>query len=328
MAQHSDRPVPITIEPDVSIDLRTAVENLVIHKDQIESWIRHAPVTNLQADWPCSARGTVAPYAFLHRCLPFLRIDSGEKFPALVPLPLVIGDPWRWSATTVTRYSPDELAAYLLKAERAYEDQRDAASYALIAPLGLFVAHEGKNRVRFLRECGATHVPASVSVMDYPPASSIQRYYVDVLGRSEVWAVLNDHWVQRIPLHTLSERVLTAYGVAQPSVWPKTFPALEAVAARFRQDVFTERVDLLKLIDAEHRADEWIQAAITDFLGFRWRPKPLFAGAILFLLSMVLLPVGNPLLRDLGCLLLGVVTGGTLTLLTKWFTIRRRYLGY
>lgn len=60
-----------------------------------------------------------------------------------------------------------------------------------MAPLGLWFAHEGNNRVHFLLAGGATEMPALVTTVDYPAAERLALYRLLVSGREELWCVLN-----------------------------------------------------------------------------------------------------------------------------------------
>lgn len=76
------------------------------------------------------------------------------------------------------------LADYLLQDERSAPGDRDQAIVFEIAPLGLWFAHEGKNRVHFLRSGGAIEMPAMVTTIDYrPPAGWRSTVWQKLAGR-------------------------------------------------------------------------------------------------------------------------------------------------
>ena len=94
--------------------------------------------------------------------LPFLDSRSGECTSGEIPVDRTLGESWRW--TEQYQPSPDgrPLAAYLADPARGSRGDKDEAVVLCIEPLGLYVAHEGKNRVRFLREQGCPSMGALV----------------------------------------------------------------------------------------------------------------------------------------------------------------------
>jgi len=164
------------------------------------------------------------PWEFFRLCFPFAD-DFAEhlegSFVADVPTARTLGCSWRWRAKGLSEAERRELIERLQRPPKSTGD----AWYTWVRPLGLFVTHEGKNRVDFLRDCDVATIPAFVSTRDYPAASRLRIYEVPVCGRDEQWTVLDGRWVQRAPpLFHLAERVLSAYGVAQTTRWPSTFP--------------------------------------------------------------------------------------------------------
>lgn len=172
--------------------------------------------------------------SLIRSVVPFL-FHSARNFesygPARVPIDRLLGDSHKWATANV---KDDEMAAletWLIDPGRSIKSSENAAHYSLIAPLGIYCAHEGKNRVQFLRDRGHSHVPAHLDVHTYPAPARLELFWTRLPGRSEVWAVLDRRWVQPILLPELGLRVLLAHGVSAPSAWPSNWPEAHKVAA-------------------------------------------------------------------------------------------------
>lgn len=320
-------PVLVSIfEPDVTPALRAAAERLVAIKVKADALLGSSYAGLLAPELAQISLKTLDPFGFANLCFPFFENKGARTFPALVPASLVVGDSWQWTENFITRRTPEELANHLLDTRRAIEGDDDCADYFLLAPMGLFIAHEGKNRVRFLRERGASHIPASITTIGYPAAASIQRFRVEISGRIEVWAVLEDCWVQRMPLHAVADEILSAYGIAGPLAWPSRYPTPETVSEHFHSTELTKRVNLVELMGARQKADECITASIFDFQVEKWRSKPIFLHSLVLIASAVLLFIDHPISRYISIFLTGFFMGAVRSLTTKWLVVRRRSL--
>ncbi|MBD3697600.1 hypothetical protein IE981_14685 [Klebsiella pneumoniae] len=118
--------------------------------------------------------------------MPFLDLaHSLHPRRARVPLDRLLGESWRWRQPSSSSRSVTALADYLLDDDRSLPGDRDQAIVFEIAPLGLWFAHEGKNRVHFLRSGGATEMPAMVTTVDYPAAERLALYRPGDLGKGK-----------------------------------------------------------------------------------------------------------------------------------------------
>lgn len=230
--------IPRVLDGAKSPALREAVARLVERKYQLDEW-----ATCPSMFWALPSRflsfrsGEIDSFAFFHAVMPFGYLDIEEaEFAAYVPTEFVLGRSSRWNPSSVPHNQREELVAHLTHADRASMDRGDTAEYVWIRPLGLWIAYEGKNRVRFLSEMGVSHIPSCISVRDYPAPERIARYAVSVGEREEMWAVLDSRFVQRQHAYALAEEILDAYGVPQPAKWPSSFPAVEKLLKVFERE--------------------------------------------------------------------------------------------
>ncbi|WGG52115.1 hypothetical protein [Rugamonas sp. DEMB1] len=153
----------------------------------------------------------------------------------------------------------------------------DCAQYGFIRPLGLVLAHEGKNRVALFRVLDLPYIPAVVQEEGYP---SPDRMRIFEIG-GEVFAVLDDRYVELLHTVELGRQLLAAYGVPFDSAWPGEYPALDRVRDAFIEQrlvdsIGTPTVDLARLALEEAVDKTEVTVALADVADIRWpRPKSL-----------------------------------------------------
>ena len=285
-----------------------------------------------------SASSAIDVSAFTRAVVPFLDLThSLHSRRSRVPLDRLLGESWRWRAPSSSSRSVTALADYLLEDDRSLPGDRDQAIVFEIAPLGLWFAHEGKNRVHFLRSGGATEMPAMVTTVDYPVAERLALYHLMISGREELWCVLDGRRARRLLLPQLTHALLTAYGVAPASRWPQDLPSPHTVA-----EVLQERMPRLEIgedVDLEQLRSRILknnaEEAFTDLnlfeilaagpLKVRWRWIASACAICLCGLALSLI-LPQPWDGRVRLLISGGIGGFTACLLFPWLRIRRKHL--
>lgn len=145
----------------------------------------------------------------------------------LVPTLHTFGCSWRWWPD---RYCSDKDEHDIRR--HIFSDYGlKSTSYTFIPQLGLFCPGEGKNRVNFCRHHGIEYIPARVYPHDYPEANRISVYVHDTAGGLDVWAVLDNRYVQKVTHYAFALPLLRAYGVAFPGKWPAGWPSISDLLA-------------------------------------------------------------------------------------------------
>lgn len=259
----------------------------------------------------------------LDSVVPFL--DRGDENAevvgaAMVPLEVLLGDSWKWTTDCLDAEEQERLEGWLSHPDRADLNCENPAIYCAVPSLGVYWAHEGKNRVQFLRDRGLTHVPGNLTLYAYPAPHRIELFTTRLLGREEVWAVLDRRWVQPIILPALGVSVLNEYGVAAAVRWPENWPDAEVVAESMYRDASPGSarpfncIDLLPLEARrrdERRGYENVEASIHQLDGFRLKPAPIVAFALACILTWV---VGALLKSSMGNAVSFLGLGGLATL--------------
>jgi hypothetical protein len=249
----------------------------------------------------------------------------------------LLGESWRWREPTASPQSVTALADYLLQEERSMPGDRDQAVVFEIAPLGIWFAHEGKNRVHFLRSSGAIEMPAMVTAVDYPAAERLALYRLTILGREELWCVLDARQARRLVLPQITHALLTAYGVAPASTWPQDLPSPHMFTDALQQQ---ERhlgngqdidLDLLRKRIAENASkEEFTELSLLDALAaglFRTRWRWIaFACAICLGTYVLSLALPQPWNGQVRLLATGVIGGFIASLMLPWMRSRRKHL--
>lgn len=202
--------------------LRDAASKLANRKQVLDDLCRDNEDRWLVPDvLPAGPGSSLDSFGFLSVVLPFLDLTPREhELPARIPTDLAVGEGGRGHFKTHDR----ALLASLCHDDRAFRDEKDTATALWIRPLSLFMVHEGRSRVRFLRSMGAATMPAAVTPIDYPAANRLTMYRVEVAGRELVWLVLDDQYLRELRYPALSVPFLRAYGVCSSSEWPTHWP--------------------------------------------------------------------------------------------------------
>lgn len=188
-----------------------AVRNIVAAKDALEDAALKSPASSVLVppELRNAASSAIDVSAFTRAVVPFLDLThSLHPRRARVPLDRLLGESWRWREPSSPSRSVTALADYLLDDDRSLPGDRDQAIVFEIAPLGLWFAHEGKNRVHFLRSGGATEMPAMVTTVDYPAAERLALYRLAISGREELWCVLDGCRARRLLLPQLTHALI------------------------------------------------------------------------------------------------------------------------
>jgi hypothetical protein len=305
----------------VGSTLLNAVAELVAAKYAAEAARRTSLGHLLDRAIPDSSYATIDSFAFARACLPFLELPTCPDIPLRVPTACVLGESWRWRPEHVAPENVESLKAFLLDDDRSRRDAEECSSQFGWPALGLAIAHEGKNRIAFLRHAGAVSMPASVSCIEYPSADRITLYVVRIQGREEVWGVLDNRWVEPIPLYSVGSAVLAAYGVAPLGRWPQQFPSPELILAA--SALGANRPDMIQILAAHRRTEETVLVALCDVASI----KPLYKRwvllwAVLFGSAVALYGSGDAASK-LACLLFGTGVGAFVFWQLRWFTARR-----
>lgn len=317
--------LPLSLAPEpTSEGLRAAAAAIVSWQVRLDLARRHDAPGGPVPLQIIGLTGSICGETLIRAVVPFVMHERALVQPsaaALVPLDRLLGDSWRWTTGDVRPDDVDCLREWLSHPNRSDLMQKEAASYVGLPALGIYWAHEGKNRVQFLRDCGHTHVPAHLTLYAYPSHERIDLFRVLVSGRIELWAVLERRWVQPILLPELGERLLREYGVAPPSRWPANWPDAASVAEELYRDVDPEWqgpfncIDLLPLERRRLlrvRGREKVHASVMDLedVGPRWK----YIGK-LALASAALAVLGRVIGSDSGGIVTGVGIGFGLMLL-------------
>lgn len=259
---------------DISPKLREEIQQLVDAKYEVDELARHGTAgRRLTTPFHDGGYGPRNGTSFFQTVLPFSNFElCGEAFSALVPVSQTIGASWRWTTRSVPEAERLALLARLQDPARGTPEDRDRAEFMWIKPLGLFLAHEGKNRVGFFRDMDAQWIPAHVAPYDYPAADRLAIYAVNHARQSAYWLVLDDKMLEPINHPDWALPVLRAYGVREHHQWPHHFPMVDvttaAIAARLVNPVSGRPAPLdLELIrEKEAYESEKINCSYLDLL--------------------------------------------------------------
>lgn len=220
------------LDDGITNELRLAIQNYVDAKHIIDeiSWRAGAEVVagDLMNDNGTPRTG----YYFFAKTFPFVgskvEIPAEKGFFALVPTKQVIGMTHKWLPSSVS-----DKAEVLEKLRLLHENDSnhiEIAEYFWIKPLGLFLAHEGQNRVALYRLMGCKHIPARIIPVDYPAAHRLKLYDVTLQGSVHWLIVLDNQYVEVLDHVNCSYPVLRAYGV-EIEIWPKSYPPVALLLA-------------------------------------------------------------------------------------------------
>ncbi|WP_049124532.1 hypothetical protein, partial [Burkholderia cenocepacia] len=178
---------------NISSKLRDEIRLLVDAKYEVDELAcRSAAGRRLIEPFHDGAYGPRIGASFFRTVFPFSNLEPcGDSFSALAPVSQTIGASWRWTTSSVPENERPALLARLQDPARATAEGYDRAEFIWIKPLGLFLAHEGKNRVGFFRDMGAQWIPAHVAPYDYPAADRLATYAAKHAHQTMYWAVLD-----------------------------------------------------------------------------------------------------------------------------------------
>lgn len=316
----------ITCSPAVA---RAAV-GLVAIKDEMDVLGRSAAgsaiVGQIFPEW--RSYRSIDPHSFAARIIPFYWYARSKRpsesftarYLALVPTPTVVGDSWRWSPAHLKHEEQEKVIEKAFSAFAASSPERvdsECAQYTHIRPLGIVLAHEGKNRVALFKERQLTHIPAVVWDEEYVEPERLRVF--ELAGAC--LAVLDGRFVERVVALHLVRGLVEAYGVEVESRWPEDFAELKQVlddlddsSRKFHYLPYATDMDKLNL-DAACLNTE-VEATLLDIDAVRLPPLQVFlyAGiALVVLLLGVTMCAGRwPNLQ----LLLATVGGGLGMLVT------------
>ena len=321
--------------PRVSSEvLREATAKLVHAKYRLDRNVAEdscAPLTDGLHD---GGYGPQEASTFFRNIFPFAQVwtPCGERFSAMVPVSQTFGCSWAWRGRHLSAEERRSLIAELCQPVMASSSHSERAVYFWIPGLDLLLPHEGKNRVDFLREAGATAIPALVRPYTYPEAERLALYRVRVNGLTEWWAVLDGRWVERLSYPDWTVPVLSAYGVKQAVVWPAGLPETEAVASAFStptghlEFLNPAIVDLSKVSEQLARKACLVTCSIHDIkvLRPRWSYwMRWYAASMLCFVAALAIPSRWPDLKFIATLGAGVGIGLVMALVLPGFLVAR-----
>ncbi|OXI28275.1 hypothetical protein CFB89_33410 [Burkholderia sp. AU16741] len=320
------------VADNISPKLRDEIQQLVDAKYEVDEIARHGTAgRRLTTPFHDGSYGPRHGTDFFQTVLPFSKFEAcGESFSALVPVSQTIGSSCSWTTRSVPEAERPTLLAWLQDPARATPDDAD---YMWIKPLGLFLAHEGKNRVGFFRDMGAQWIPAHVTPYDYPAADSLAIYRAQHTHQTVYWLVLDGQLLEPINHPDWAIPVLRAYGVREHHQWPHNFPTVDLTAAALTSRLVhpvTGRpapLDLELVREKEAYEAEEISCSLLDVEPFRIPWDFLGAMACIGIGAIVLLgilPEEWPNLRIVTGIVAGIGIGGMLTPLCKLFRLPRR----
>lgn len=274
---------PDTLSITCSPEVAAAAVGLVSIKDEFDSLGRYAAgsaiVGQVFPDW----RGyrSLGPHCFASQVLPFywyarsMRSPGvgGGRYKALVPTSAVIGDSWRWWPDNLDdaeqlRVVDKAFAAF--EASTPAHAQTECAQYCHVRPLGIVLAHEGKNRVALFKARALPHIPALVSDEDYPAPERMQIFELP----GACLAVLDGRFVERVHAIHLVRGLMEAYGVSIERRWPSEFADHRQVLAdlddpsmRNSHEPYAVDMDKLKLDEACRETE--VEATLLDIEAVR-----------------------------------------------------------
>jgi len=180
-----DHPPLNLIKQPVSIGHEDVVKELATFKVELDRYARKTIGQPLLNDIVDNDRGTCAlhPDSLIAVLIPFLNWEdqNGQAYRAFVDPKHVIGASIKGHPENV----PPEEVVNRIERYATYFGSRDNALYVWYKPLGIFIAHEGKHRVAFMRSHDQPAIAAWVQEADYPAPSRIT--IIGVIVKSGGW---------------------------------------------------------------------------------------------------------------------------------------------
>jgi hypothetical protein len=322
----------LNIENDVSLALCQSVVTLVKAKTLVDR-LSHGSELDRKLARLCGLPAGEDGTSFYRDVFPFCGRwePSGASLLRQVPLEQTVGHSWRWQPESVPYPQRASLRDRLL----ALTEGSEQAEVCWIVPLGLYLAHEGKNRVAFLRQEGVSHYSALTTPYDYPAPDRLKLIQVAGTHGEEWWAVLDDDLIEPLRHPEWTVPVLSAYGVLITKQWPAEYASCASVRAKIVADdlgyspplgrpaISIKAMKMKELRDAEHTSASLLEL---ENIQFRqgWRRVVL---ALIGIIAVVL-TVRQPSLHDLSffSFCLGALTIAGLLIFGKILSVPRRNL--
>ncbi|CNB82203.1 hypothetical protein [Yersinia similis] len=316
-----------------------AARDFVDLKFQIDTEGRRYP-GNIPDDLhgPASG-GEYGPYFgsdFFNNVIPFL--PRRHALPPVeimsVPVNHTLGCSWRlWPDPDILITEKEEVISYI-NSEHGIRD----TYYIYISELGLFLPGEGKNRVNFCRYHNIKHIPACVRVGYYPDADTIKIYVLDIAGGRDVWAVLDNRFVQKVSHYAYALPLLRAYGVKVLHEWPKVLPAMSDILHNARYcsedsdfhktviDISAVRDVLNKAVEKKVWGEEYVRCRL---ISFPLRKKYVYLAwvSVVWLVATIVLgSFREGLVGDIALAVVAFTTGSLFVMMTSIFQVRKKHL--
>ncbi|EHA15242.1 hypothetical protein [Halomonas sp. HAL1] len=208
-----DNPPLNLIKQPASIGHEDVVKELATLKIELDRYARKTIGQPLLNDIGDNDRGTCAlhPDSLMAVLIPFLNWEdqNGQAYRAFVDPKHVVGTNIKGHPENV----PPEEVVNRIERYATYFGSRDNALYVWYKPLGLFIAHEGKHRVAFMRSHDQPAIAAWVQEAGYPAPSRIT--IIEPSDDRDEWlAMLDGRYIQVLRRPNLARKILDAYGVS------------------------------------------------------------------------------------------------------------------
>lgn len=281
-----------TLDLQVSTCMSEASRELCDLKHHLDMISRDGIFQAFQNDW-MGASNTCAFHGdtFLSSVVPFLKSESespGKSYDAMVDCRHVLGASIKGKPKHI---KSEDVPIRITKYSRHHpDDSLSRAEYNWYRPLGILVAHEGKHRVAFMRVHGDLPIAARVTPIGYPAPERLK--LVEFGGNHrQLFAMLDDRYIQLLERPDVTRRYLTAYGV-KTLYWEalKEMPDLALVNATVKL-AGKEMVDIQKLNAFQknvmsQKEGPWLSAQSIEGYDFDlWRYLAAYGGITVLTLA-------------------------------------------
>lgn len=197
-------------------------------------------------------------FDFVNACLPFMeKVEAHSDMQwALVPRAFLMGPTYPPDMAKQLNEEEDSLAQHAAQHPGAVPDTRADSGMMPASPdfhwypdLGVFFVHSMRRKVIRQYLTDSEFIFGAVNQWRYPEPTRIARYEVVLPGHNETWFVLDERWVQRVPLQAVTDDLLTAYGIAPAKPWPRRLPSPLLVARAFNPGNKGRMIDLADVGD-------------------------------------------------------------------------------
>lgn len=323
--QESNVPEVFPLDLQVTDEMRYASMALCSLKYLMDTQSRTLAGQPFINDWMEEQRGTCAffGHSFLRVVVPFLDwetpTDSKPRYKAHVDTLIVLGACINGFPHHI---ESDKVAAKIHQYTHELGSCGDAL-YIWYKPLGIFVAHEGKHRVAFMRTHRQPAIAAWIDETNYPAAERLK--LISLQGENEWLALLDHRYLQVIKRPCTTRAYLRAYGVEEVR-WSDLDDMPDESAVRQHLQLMLCRtpktireidrtIDIhdIRKMSKENIDIEEIRVNLLQIPPYRfaWHAFVRDVG-ILMLLSVVVLSTAIPYSETVGVGLMGVATGMTI----------------